>query len=105
MKVYAERLRAAGGDVEVTEYPNASHSFDNPLGARPAKVQPAFESVRDCKIQEVADGVLLNTETKRPFTYTDACVVHGPHTGYDPVATQEAKQSVKELLKRVFQLQ
>jgi dienelactone hydrolase len=103
-KVYAERLRAAGRDVEVTEYPNASHSFDNPLGAQPAKVQPAFESVRDCNIQEVADGVLLNTETKQPFTYTDACVFHGPHTGYDPVATQEAEQSVKELLKRVFQL-
>jgi dienelactone hydrolase len=104
-KVYAERLQAAGRDVEVTEYPNASHSFDNPLGAQPAKVQPAFESVRDCKIQEVADGVLLNTETKQPFNYTDACVVHGPHTGYDPVATQEAKQSVNELLKKVFQLQ
>ena len=31
-KAYAERLKAAGRDVQVTEYPNASHSFDNPLG-------------------------------------------------------------------------
>ena len=44
-KVYAERLRAASRDVEVTEYPSASHSFDNPLGAQPAKIQPTFESV------------------------------------------------------------
>jgi dienelactone hydrolase len=103
-KAYVERLRAAGRDVEVTEYPNASHSFDNPLGAQPAKVQPTFESVRNCKIREDTDGLLINTDTRQPFSYKDACVVHGPHTGYDPVATQEAKRAVKELFKKVFQL-
>jgi dienelactone hydrolase len=35
-KAYVERLRTAGSDVELTEYPNASHAFDNPLGAQPA---------------------------------------------------------------------
>jgi dienelactone hydrolase len=103
-KAYVERLRAAGADVEVTEYPNASHAFDNPLGAQPATVQPRFQSVRNCKIQEEADGLLINTDTKQPFAYTDACVVHGVHTGHDPVATQEAKQAVKEFFKRLFQL-
>jgi dienelactone hydrolase len=43
-KPYVTRLRAAGRDVELTEYPNAPHSFDNPLGAQPAKVQPTFET-------------------------------------------------------------
>lgn len=103
-KAYADRLRVAGRDVEVTEYPNASHSFDNPLGAQPAKVQPTFESVRNCKIREEANGLLVNAETEQPFSYKDTCVVHGPRTGYDPVATQEAKKSVKELFKKVFQL-
>jgi hypothetical protein len=88
----------------VTEYPNASHVFDNPFGAQPAMMQPGFQSVRNCKIQEEADGLLINTDTKQPFTYTDAFVVHGVHTGHDPVATQEAKQAVKELFKKVFQV-
>ena len=103
-KAYVERLRAARADVEVTEYPNASHAFDNPLGAQPAMLQPKFQSVRNCKIQEEADGLLINTGTKQPFAYTDACVVHGVHIGHDPVATQQAKQAVKELFKKVLQL-
>jgi dienelactone hydrolase len=34
-KAYVERLRLAGRGVELTEYPNASHAFHNPLGAQP----------------------------------------------------------------------
>ena len=103
-KAYVERLRAAGADVEVTEYPNASHAFDNPHGPQPAVMHPGFQSVRNCKIQEEADGILINADTKQPFAYTDACVVRGVHIGHDPVATNEARQAVKELFKRVFQL-
>jgi dienelactone hydrolase len=104
-KAYVERLRAAGADVELTQYPNASHAFDNPLGAQPAVMQSRFQSVRNCKIEEEADdGLLINTDTRQPFTYTDACVVLGAHVGHDPLATQAAKQAVKELFKMVFQL-
>ena len=103
-KAYVKRLRAAGADVELTEFPKASHAFDNPLGAQPAVMQPQFQSARNCKIQEEADGLLINTDTKQPFTYTDTCVIHGVHIGHDPVATWAAKQAVKELFKTVFQL-
>jgi dienelactone hydrolase len=103
-KPYVARLRAAGKDIELTEYPNAPHSFDNPLGAQPAKVQPTFESVRNCKIQEGDDGLLINADTRQPFTYRDACVVHGPHTGHDPEATQAAKESVNTFFRSVFGL-
>jgi dienelactone hydrolase len=104
-KPYAARLRAAGKDIVLTEYPNAPHSFDNPLGAQPARVQPTFESVRNCRIQEVDDGIFLNLDTKQPFTYKDACVFHGPHTGYDPEAAQAAKESVNAFFKSVLKLQ
>jgi dienelactone hydrolase len=103
-KAYVERLRGAGADVEVSEYPNASHAFDNPLGAQPALMRPEFQSVRNCSIEERADGLLINTDTKQPFAYTDACVVHGAHTGHDPLATQEVKLAVEKLFKSVFQL-
>jgi dienelactone hydrolase len=51
-KAYVERRKAAGRDVQVTEYPNAPHSFDNPLGRQPGAVAANSQSVRDCKILE-----------------------------------------------------
>jgi dienelactone hydrolase len=104
-KAYMQRLQAAGRDVQLTEYPNAAHAFDNPLGAQPAAVSPKFESVRACTIREEPEGVLINAETKQPFSYKDACVAHGPHLGYDPAATQAATASVNAFLKAVFKLE
>lgn len=103
-KAYVERLKAAGRDVQVTEYPNAPHSFDNPLGASPAVVSPNSQSVRDCKIREEPLGVLINATTREPFTYKDACVAGGPHLGHDPDATRQAKQSVSTFVRAVFKL-
>lgn len=103
-KGYIEHLKAAGHDVELTEYPNASHAFDNPLGAQPAAVSPKFESVRSCRIEEEPGGVLVNLETKQPFSYKDTCVVHGPHLGHDPIATEAATTAVKMFLRTAFKL-
>jgi len=103
-KGYVERLKAAGHDVELTEYPSASHAFDNPLGPQPAELRPAFQSVRNCRIQEEPGGVLINLATKRPFSYRDACVAHGTHVGHDPVATEAATLAVKSFLRTVFKL-
>ena len=103
-KAYVERLKAAGHDVELTVYPNASHAFDNPLGPQPAELRPTFESVRNCRIQEEAGGVLINLETKQPFSFGDACVAHGTHIGHDPVATESATTAVKTLLRAAFKL-
>jgi dienelactone hydrolase len=104
-KAYVERLRTAGRNVELTEYPTASHAFDNPLGAQPAAVSPEFETVRKCKIQEKGDGLLMNLDTNQPFTYNDSCVEHGPHLGYDAVASEAARVAVEKLLKSVFKLE
>ncbi|MGZ3445486.1 MAG: dienelactone hydrolase family protein [Myxococcaceae bacterium] len=103
-KAYVERLRKAGRDVELTEYPTAAHAFDNPLGAQPPAVAPTFQSARKCVIREEAGGVLTNAETGRPFSYQDSCVQLGPHLGYDPAASQAARAAVKAFLKTQFQL-
>jgi dienelactone hydrolase len=102
-KAYAARLKAAGRDVEVTEYPNAPHAFDSPLGAQPPIVSPKSQSVRACKIREEA-GVLMNVSTGQPFSYQDACVEYGPHLGYDPEATRQVQQAVTAFAKTVFKL-
>src|SRR5262245_5761874 len=101
-KAYVELLQAAGRDVQLTEYPNAPHGFDNPLGAQPAAQSPKSESVRNCTIREEPVGLLINTATKEPFTYKDACVEHGPHTGHDPDATRQAQQAVKAFVRSAF---
>jgi dienelactone hydrolase len=67
-------------------------------------VAPTFESARRCTIREEAGGLLVNADTKAPFTYADACVERGPHLGYDPAATQAAKEAVEAFLKKVFKL-
>jgi dienelactone hydrolase len=101
---YVERLKAAGHDVELTVYPNASHAFDQPLGPQPAELRPTFQTARNCRIQEEPGGVLINLETKQPFSYKDACVVHGAHVGHDPVATEAATRAVKTFLRTTFKL-
>jgi dienelactone hydrolase len=102
---YAKRLKAAGRDVEITEYSNAPHSFDNPLGAQPAAASPKSETVRHCTIREEPVGLLINAETKQPFTYRDACVEHGPHIGHDPEATRQAISAVTAFVQGLFKAQ
>jgi dienelactone hydrolase len=103
-KAYVERLKAAGRDVQVTEYPTASHAFDNPLGPVPPAVVAGGQSVRHCTIREEPAGLLINASTREPFTYKDPCVEIGPHVGYDSATTEAAKASVKEILNTVFAL-
>ena len=104
-KAYVERLRQAGKDVQLTEYPNASHAFDNPLGTlHPAAVKGA-QTVRACRIREEDVGRLINTATGQPFTYKDSCVERDPHVGHDPAATEAALRAVKSFVRATFKLE
>ena len=55
-KAYVGRLKEAKADVELTEYPNAAHGFDNPLGFVPARPAANDQTVRDCTIREADNG-------------------------------------------------
>jgi dienelactone hydrolase len=103
-KAYVERLHSAGRDVQLTEYPNASHGFDNPLGSLKPRIAENAQTVRHCVISEDSPGRLVNKATGSTFSYKDSCVERDPHVGYDPAATQAASQAVESLLKTVFKL-
>jgi len=90
--------------VQLTEYPTASHAFDNLLGPAQPSVVAGGQSVRHCTIREEPIGLLINASTRQPFTYKDPCVEIGPHVGYDAAATEAARASVKEILSMVFAL-
>jgi len=103
-KGYVERLKAAGRDVVLTEYPNAPHGFDNPLGSLKPAAAKGAQTVRNCRIREDASGRLINAGTGQPFSYRDACVERDPHVGHDPAATQAVRQAVKEFLRGVLKV-
>src|SRR3984957_12796803 len=74
-KAYVARLLDAKRDVVLTEYPDSEHAFDSGLLGVSSKVVSAnAQTVRNCRIREGNDGVLMNAETQAPFSYKDACV-------------------------------
>jgi dienelactone hydrolase len=104
-KKFIARLKDAKRDVELTEYPNAQHGFDNPIAPTTPVLATNSQSVRDCTIKETAPGTLTNTETSAPFTFKDACVKLSPLVGADPEATDAARIAVKAFLKTTFKLE
>ena len=104
-KAYAERLRAAGRDVQLTEYSDAHHGYDNPLGSKTPRVAKGSQSVRACKLKEEPRGIIINAESGQPFTYKDPCVQTDPHTGYDEPAANATRKAVKEFVRTVFKLE
>jgi len=103
-KRFVERLKAAGKDVVLTEYPNAQHAFDNPLIGVASVVAKDNQTVRKCTLQEEGTGVIVEASSKQPFTYKDPCVELNPHVGYDADATAAAKEAVKVFFKDLFKL-
>jgi dienelactone hydrolase len=104
-KPYIQRLRDAGRDVALTEYPDAQHGFDTPLNVGMVIVAANAQTVRGCKIKEAEGGVLLNVSTSQPFSYKDDCVQLNPHVGGNAEATQAARLAVSDFVRQVFKLE
>jgi len=98
---YVERLRRAGKDVRLVEYPDAYHSFDNPLSQlRKSNSQTA----RRCSLEEKAPGRVINVQDCMLFTWNHPCVERGVMVGYNPRAHAESIKAVSNLLRTVFKL-
>lgn len=104
-KAYAARLADAKRDITISEYPGSEHAFDiGLLGVSSKVVSANGQTVRNCHIKEGDSGVLMNADTKEPFTYKDACVELNPHVGGNPETAEQARKAVSEFLAELFKL-
>jgi hypothetical protein len=90
--------------VQLTEYADAHHSYDNPLGSKTPTVSKGAQSTRACTLTEEPLGTVINVETKQPFTYKDACVQTDPHSGYNEAAANATRTAVKDAVRIAFKL-
>jgi dienelactone hydrolase len=102
---YFQRLQAAGRDVQLIEYPDAHHSYDNPLGPKTPTVSKGSQSTRACTLKEEPLGTVINVATGQPFTYKDPCVQVDPHTGYNEAAANATRKAVKDQVRAAFKLE
>jgi dienelactone hydrolase len=102
-RTYVRRLKEAGADVTLAEYPDAPHAYDNfTLAASVAT--PDAQTTRNCLIVEGDGGVLLNAKTGQTYGLNDACVEKGPHIGYNEAAHKATVDAVRKFLVAQFRL-
>jgi dienelactone hydrolase len=100
---FYDRLRAAGKDATLTEFPGVGHLFDNPAAPKgPKRVN--IQTMRSCDVREGSPGMLVNAATGQPFTWKDPCVETDTHVGYDEAAMRATHAAVKDVLRKVFKL-
>jgi dienelactone hydrolase len=104
-KAYLARLQEAKRDVVLTEYPDSQHGFDaGLLGVSTITVSANAQTARNCHLKEGEGGVLMNADTKAPFSYKDACIELNPHVGGNPATAAEARKAVSDFLLALFKL-
>jgi hypothetical protein len=96
-RAYVERLRRAGADAQIAEYPGAHHGFDRPSDAPPRHL-PREQNASRCVWEERPEGHLVTRDTGQPISLGDPCVLRGGTIGADPAAYRAALQAVKALL-------
>jgi dienelactone hydrolase len=103
-RAYAERLKKAGADVALAEYPGAYHAYDNFTLAQPVKF-PDAQTTRRCWLEEGRGGHVVNSKTGQPYDLDkDPCVEKGPQVAYNAAAHQATVTAVKEFLTTTFRL-
>ena len=100
-RAYVARLKGAGADVLLTEYPNAYHAYDAFALKQPIKF-PAGQTTRQCWLEEGKGGAILNTRTGKLFDLNDPCVEKGPQVAYNQAAHEATVKAVKETLVATF---
>src|SRR3712207_2617239 len=95
---YVARLREAGVDAALTEYPDAHHGFDNPLSPRLLPVRNA-QTTRGCRLGEGEGGAILNAQSAPYALESDPCVATGAHVGHNPEAAAAVRAAVRDFFR------
>jgi dienelactone hydrolase len=98
---YVARLKKAGANVDLVEYPGAHHAFDNQTLQGAAQI-PQAQTWRKCSFEEKPQGVIINSGTGQPATFNDACIERGVTIAYNAEATDAARKDVIEFLTKTF---
>lgn len=94
-------LKKAGANVTLTEYPGATHAYDDPS----FKVRlnlPKAMSLRKCSLSEGENGQILNSQTGKPFAPNEPCIEFGASVQYDEAAATSTREAVKAVLASAF---
>jgi len=102
-RAYVARLKKAGVDISLTEFPGATHAFDR-TAARERMVMPQAATFRRCSLVEGEGGQIMNSKTGKVFDSSDPCIEKGAALQYDEAATAGTREGVKALLASVFGL-
>ncbi len=98
---YVARLKQVGANVELVEYPGAYHAFD--VQTIPGTLQlPQAQTWRKCSFEEKPQGVIINSDTGQPASFSDPCIERGVTIAYNAEATDAARKDVVEFLSKLF---
>jgi dienelactone hydrolase len=99
---YVARLKKAGANIDVVEYPGAYHLFDNQAIAGTVRNAQAPTSYRKCRFEERPQGVIINSDTGQPASLNDLCIERGTTMAYNAEATDAARKDVVEFLSNLL---
>ncbi len=97
-RTYAERLKARGRDVRLTEYAGAGHVFDGKAFKSPLTVK-SWQTFRNCALAEADGGAIVNVRTTQAFGAGDPCIELGPTVIYNERAASEVRVAVAEFMR------
>jgi dienelactone hydrolase len=100
---YVARLKAAGADASLAEYPGAHHAFDSTILKAPVKL-PQAVTFRNCRLAERPEGTIVNADTNKPLTPADPCVERGATVAHSPEATTAVRADVTKFFREAFKL-
>ena len=98
---YVARLKKAGANIDLVEYPGATHAFDYQNISGTMQLPQAL-TPRKCRYEEKHQGVIINSDTGQFDTPNDPCIERGVTIAYSAEATDAARKDVIEFLSKLF---